>query len=160
VFDAIAKREAAHTSASTLVIMDPNRGKARQMDGLSWEEAFQERGYEVLLGIDDLNFGHSQLREMLATNEPQMRWMENLRGQDGPIYQMSHYTWDNYSRKLAFERGPKEKPKAKYKDFPDIFRYVACAHLEYSVLAGGHGYETINLRKAKSNAAANPYLHR
>ena len=160
VFAQLSQYELKHSSPSQLVIMDPNRGGARQMDGLSWQEAFEEQGYEVVLGTDDINFGHSQLREMLATADPQMQWMETCRGQGGPIYQMSHYVWDNYSRKLAFEKGQKEKPKALYKDFPDIFRYVACAHLEYSVLAGGHGYSTLTLKEAKEHARTNSYLSR
>ena len=158
VFAALKRHEDAHTGPTRLVVMDPNRGAAKQMNDQSWEEAFLEHEYDVILGSDDLKFGHSQLREMLSTTEPLMQWMESCRGEGGPVYQMSRYVWDNHSRKLAFEKGQKEKPKDLYKDFPDIHRYVACAHLEYNVLSSGGGYETIDIRKAKKNAHANPYL--
>jgi hypothetical protein len=160
VFEAIKEHEDRHTSPTRLVIMDPNRGQAKQIDDTSWENAFLEHEYDVILGTDELDFGHTQLREMLATNEPRMQWMETCRGTDGPIYQMVRYTWDDHPRQHRFEKSQKEKPKDKFKDFPDIHRYVACAHLEYAVLASGGGYETIDIKKAKRNAYANPYLQR
>jgi|SRR5579864_532687 len=164
MFEELSRREATHTSPTSIVVMDPNRGVARQMDGLSWQEEFEKHDYEVILGMDDLNIGHSKLREMLSTTEPQMVWMERCRGYGGPIYQMERYSWDNYAPRLAFEKGQKEKPKQRYKDFPDIHRYVACANLDYDVFATeGGGYETLSIGKPRSglrsNRGGNPYIH-
>jgi len=122
-----------------LVVMDPNRGAARQIDGRSWQEEFETRGYDVLLGEDNLNFGHSELRETLANipdRPPMMQWMETCRGVGGPIHQMLHYTWDDFSRTIKRNRSLKETPKDKYKDFPDLHRYVAVA-----VRSGAIGYK-------------------
>lgn len=157
VFERIDKKEREHTSPSRLVVMDPNRGTARQMDGLSWETAFTDHGFEVLLGNDDMKhgFGHTEVRNMLATAQPQMRWMETCRGKNGPIFHMLRYSWDDhstYKARLAF--GPKEKPRQAHKDWPDIFRYVACAHLEYDALT--RGYAPISLANAPKQRT-NPY---
>ena len=154
MFDAIARKEAGHSGPTRLVVIDPNRGTAKQMDDMSWQTAFEERGYEVMLGIDDINFGHSQVRELLGS-DPQMYWLESCRGAGGPVWQMFRYTWDDYSRALRRERGPKEKPKQTHKDFPDIHRYVACAHLEYRMFSNKRGYDVLTLNNARTNA--NPY---
>ncbi len=162
VFGQLASREKEHLTPTRLVVMDPNRGRAKQIDNRSWEEEFQERGYDVLLGIDDLNFGHSELREMLATNSPQMQWMETCRGKGGPIYQMLRYTWDDYSRGVRFERDPKEKPRQRHKDFPDIHRYVAAAHLDYKVLTNKNSLVLDIFRRpdGKEERNRNPYFAR
>jgi phage terminase large subunit-like protein len=139
VFKTIKEREHTHTAPTTLVVMDPNRGKAKQIDGKSWMEEFEEHDYPVVLGIDDLNFGHTQLREALLYSEdhpPMMQWMEACRGKFGPIYQMLRYTWEDWSRGSRFEKDVKEKPRQKNKDFPDIHRYVAAAHLDFELLTG------------------------
>jgi phage terminase large subunit-like protein len=126
VFQRLKKREATHKAPTTVVIIDPNRGAARQLDGKSWADAFSEHEYQVILGNDDLSHGHFVMREML-TAPPRMAWMESCRGKDGPLFQLQRYTWEDWSRGTRFERGVKEKPKEKYKDFPDICRYVAVA---------------------------------
>lgn len=161
VFGRISEIEKQHTSPTRLVVMDPNRGRAKQIDNRSWEEEFQEHGYDVLLGIDDINFGHTELREMLATSSPQMVWMETCRGKGGPIYQMQHYTWDDYSRGTRYERDLKERPRQKHKDFPDIHRYVAAAHLDYRMLTNRNSL-VIDLFAAngKERQNRNPYFAR
>ncbi len=162
VFARLASREKEHLTPTRLVVMDPNRGRAKQIDNRSWEEEFQERGYDVLLGIDDLNFGHSELREMLATTSPQMVWMETCRGKGGPIYQMLRYTWDDYSRGVRFERDPKERPRQRHKDFPDIHRYVAAAHLDFRVLTNKSSLVLDIFRRpdGKEERNRNPYFAR
>ena len=141
-FNDIRKCEAEFPEQSVkLVIMDPNRGSARQIDGRSWQEEFESRGYDVLLGEDNLNFGHSELRETLANlvdRPPMMQWMETCRGRGGPIEQMLRYTWDDYGRTLKRNRSLKEKPKDLYKDFPDLHRYTAVA-----IRSGTTGYSML-----------------
>ena len=73
---------------------------------------------------------------------------------------MERYLWDDYSRRVTFDRGQKERPRQKYKDFPDIHRYVACAALEYKALAGG-GYGSLmlnNFPERPKRRGINPYL--
>lgn len=128
--------ESKHLSPTALVVMDPNRGIQRQLGGQSWKDTFETFGYSVLLGDDNMSFGHGAVREMLAferdldgkpKSEPLMRWTAECRGKGGPIFQLSHYTWDDYSRSIRSERPQKEKPKELFKDFPDIDRYTAVA---------------------------------
>lgn len=145
IFDKVTEIEKTHAAPTTLVVMDPNRGTAIQLGGSSWRETFEEKGYDVVLGDDNGNFGRGKVREMLAytTNPdgsiltpPRMRWMEALRGKGGPIYQMVRHTWEDHARGSRFEKGLKEKEKEKNKDFPDIHRYVAAAKLDFKLLTG------------------------
>lgn len=155
-FELILREEFEHSGPTKLVIMDPNRGRARQIDDRSWEIEFQEHSYDVLLGNDNVTLGHSKLREMLATKAPAMRWMESCRGKFGPIYQMLRYSWDDYGRGLRRrgDRAPKEKPKEVHKDFPDIHRYTAMADLSFDTLT--RGYKPLQLGNARTRLA-NPY---
>lgn len=153
-FEAIAAIEAKHEAPTHLVIMDPNRGKAKQIDNRSWQEEFEDRGFEVLLGMDDLRFGIASLREMLSGTTPRMAWLETCRGKGGPIDQMTRYQWEDWSRSIRHERSLKEQPKKVNGDFPDIHRYVACARLEYSQLAGS-GPQPLSLNG--HTGSTNPY---
>ena len=78
-----------------------------------------------LLGNDDLAHGHAVVRELIGSRR--LAFYETCRGLSGPVYAMTHYTWEDWARGARFERGPKEKPKEKHKDFPDIVRYVSVA---------------------------------
>jgi hypothetical protein len=67
---------------------------------------------------------------------PLMRWMDTCRGKNGPLYQMTRYGYVDPSRKVVFAKGLREKIDDRYKDFPDIHRYLAAAHLEFKLLSG------------------------
>jgi hypothetical protein len=143
VFRAIAERELTHFSETNLVVIDPNRGQAKQIDGRCWTDEFEAHGYQVLLGIDDINFGHREMKQMLFPKPredgsfvPLMRWMDTCRGKNGPLYQMTRYGYVDPSRKVVFAKGLREKIDDRYKDFPDIHRYLAAAHLEFKLLSG------------------------
>jgi hypothetical protein len=134
IFSYLRGRENAHASITSLVVMDPNRGATIQMGGSTWQQVFEEEGYSVMPGFDDIATGHSRLRDMLKLDEdgiPRMQWMENCRGRGGPIYQMTRYIWDDWGRGMKMEKDLKEKPREKNKDFPDVHRYVAAANLHY-----------------------------
>ena len=47
VFNALRQRKLTHKSPTRLVVMDPNRGKAKQLGGRSWSEEFSEHDYLV-----------------------------------------------------------------------------------------------------------------
>jgi phage terminase large subunit-like protein len=160
IFTAIREREATHKAPTRLVIGDPNRFQANQIDNQSWLTAFEEHEYSVLLGNDDLAHGHFVVREMF--DEPiRMFFMESCQGKDGPIYSLDRYTWEDWARGSRFEKGPKEKPKEKHKDFPDIIRYVAVAlhdgHISHSILQGE--LEAIDLMDEDARGFGNPYTN-
>jgi hypothetical protein len=155
IFNELSTIEKGHHSRSRLVIMDPNRGRAKQLGNVSWQETFEENDYEVLLGDDNLALGHSAVHDLLRYRTdsdtglviamPKMQFMENLRGRGGPIAQLLRYSWDDWARGRRIEKAPKEKPKELNKDFPDVVRYVALALdqglISYDNLISG-GYET------------------
>lgn len=120
-------REAFHMQKPRICIMDPNRGKAKQINGLSWGETFEDFGYDVVFGDDNIHRGHTAVLDYLCGAEgPLMLFSEACRGHGGPIYQMLRYGWQDWAgRKAKFERAVKETPNDRYKDFPDIVRYVA-----------------------------------
>jgi phage terminase large subunit-like protein len=143
IFKKITEIERTHLSPTSLVIIDPNRGTATQIDQRCWVDEFESRDYPVLLGIDDIDFGHNEVRDMIFADPPRMRWMETCRGGSvrsasvtSPIQQMLHYTYQDWSRRLQHERPKKERPADKFKDFPDIHRYTAAAHLDFNTLVG------------------------
>lgn len=122
-----------------IVVFDPNRGKARQIDNLSWGEAYEDRGYYVIYGNDNVTIGHTAVREYLkhdANTPPAMQFLETCRGKNGPIHHMLRYAWDDWRSKM--QRGVKEKPKDTYKDFPDIIRYIAMEFFSYKTLKFGY----------------------
>lgn len=125
----------------TMVIMDPNRGRAVQMDNQSWEMAFEDNGYTVKLGEDNVNIGHAKMYEYLTINprtqRPRFVFTHQCRGRNGPIWQMSRYSWDEWANKTRHERDIKEKPRDFAKDFPDICRYVAMEDLRFDTFVNG-----------------------
>lgn len=139
--------ESEMPSPVRLCIMDPNRGRAKQIGGASWEDTFAgDFGYQVTLGYDNITFGHTKMREYLSyeldgtgslVRPPRMRWMKTCSGKGGPIHQMLRYSWEDWAHR-KIERSAKEKPKDLNKDFPDIHRYVACEQLRYDTLEYGH----------------------
>ena len=156
----IREIESTHPAPTVMVVMDPNRGKAIQLGGSSWCETFEEWGYDVLLGIDDANFGRGRVREMLAYSDgqiPAMRWMEACRGKGGPIYQMLRHSWEDWARGSRFAKGVREKEKELNKDFPDIHRYVAAAKLDYKLLTGADS-GMLRLGGNLSGPQENPYV--
>jgi hypothetical protein len=133
VFDFLEDKENHHRGRTQLTVMDPNRGAAKQAGDTCWMDQFEAHGYSVLLGNDDLSIGHSTTRDYLKTQR--MRWTERCRGEKGPIYQMGRYAWDDWTgKKLRDKRASKESPQEKYKDFPDVHRYVAMANLTFDML--------------------------
>lgn len=123
-------------------IMDPNRGKARQINGWSWEQVFSDGGYDVILGNDDLNVGHSEMYKALRiredTKRPSLMFTTDCRGRYGPIWQFLRYAWDDWANNSMKDvRDVKEKPKQQNKDFPDICRYVIMEDLNFEQLLHG-----------------------
>lgn len=130
------------------MILDPNRGKAVQKDGSSWEEDFSTHGdYTVILGKDSLSIGHAKMYDYLTidqrTGRPRMMWTAKCRGPGGPIFQMLRYSWEDWHRRVT--KSKKEKPRDIYKDFPDIHRYVAMEEFTFDSLVAAP-YVPYNIR--------------
>lgn len=148
IFAELTRVESSFPEPPTLCIMDPNRGKAKQMargsaDGTSWSQIFEEHGYNVYMGSDDIRSGHTALRSYLDPENPRMKWMESCRGRNGPIWQMTRYSWEDYKFGKK-EREAPEKPKDRNKDYPDIHRYVAVADITFDSL--NYGDQVIDRR--------------
>jgi len=157
IFNQMAAKEAQMPSRPVLCVMDPNRGSATQMDNMSWEKAFSEAGYSVVLADDNMSVGHTVLGSYLSPNDPKMLWMESCRGKFGPLYQMQRYAWDDWSRRTRMGRDKKEAPKQLYKDFPDIHRYVAISQLTFESLVMGP--EVVYMHQRQRGLGGLPSIH-
>lgn len=127
----------------TMVVMDPNRGSAQQINSISWEQVWSENGYDVILGNDNINIGHAKMFEAFRVNEstgrPSFMFTQSCRGRGGPIWQFQRYSWDEWaSSKMRSARDVKEKPKDRDKDFPDVVRYVIMERFSFDALSKGH----------------------
>jgi len=136
VIEDIKAVEATHVNPSMVLVLDPNRGGQVQLGGSSWQAEFESAEFDVLMGDDNLDVGHSVVRNFLKVeyNEkqdvrtpPRMLFSEKCRGANGPIYQLKRYAWDDWTRGTRMERTLKEKPRDQNKDFPDLIRYTAMA---------------------------------
>lgn len=132
----LLRHETSHHGPSQIVIMDPNRGPAKQLDGRCWRDVFEEWGYSTLMGNDDIRIGHSMVHEYLGARR--LRFTENLRGKGGPVWQFLRYAWDDWvlGRKDN-SKALKEVPRQNYKDFPDCIRYAVMAELDFDTLRYG-----------------------
>jgi len=160
IFELLADVEKDMPSKPVVCIMDPNRGRAKQigrgsMDGTSWSQIFEEHDYNVYMGSDDIRSGHTSVRTMLAGERPAMRWTEACLGKGGPVWQMMRYSWESF-RFGRKEREAPEKPKDSNKDFPDLHRYVAVAGLTFDALQ--HGDEVIERYKIEETGRPRAYL--
>ena len=137
------ERELGIPSPVRLCIMDPNRGAAKQINQISWEQVFSEGGYDVVLGQDDLNIGHSAMYTAFRihdkTQRPGLMFTTQCRGRYGPIWQFQRYAWDDWANHTTRDQKDiKEKPRQLNKDFPDICRYIVMENLQFDALVHGH----------------------
>lgn len=127
--------------ACRVCIMDPNRGAAKQINGLSWEQVFSDGGYDVVLGNDDLNIGHTMMYRAFSIKDnkrPTLMFTTNCRGRYGPIWQLTRYAWDDWANhNTRNEKDIKEKPRQLNKDFPDICRYIVMEQLKFDQILYG-----------------------
>ena len=147
--------DAKHTIPPCLCVMDPNRGKAKQIDEKSWEQVYNDYGYPVMFTDDNIKIGHTVVHSyLLAKNlagvlAPKIRFTDKCRGKGGPIHQMSRYAWDDWQKKRGSgDKAVKETTKEVNKDFPDIVRYLCLADLDFDQLKyGPRVIQNVNLRE-------------
>lgn len=133
----IDQREAAlwgSTRPSSIVwrIMDPNFGRTPKAgENETVEDMFAAHGLFFDTSVDDdVPNGHIAVRKEMA--EDRLFVLSHLKNL---IKGMENYVWDEYSG--SKDRSVKERPRDKFKDFPDTVRYAVmfpCNYLEPSLL--------------------------
>lgn len=123
------------TKADPKITVQPN-----QFAGQEWSigVALQEVGFTFLPANPTFTTAVDRIRRALQpdprTRQPRLRFRARCRR---AIYQMSHYVWDEFARRV--DRDVKEKPKDQHSDFPALVRYLAnddptwlgCQHAQY-----------------------------
>ena len=120
-------------------ILDPNKGKTpTSVTRRTWQEELADRGLYFETEVnDDIAFGHQVVRgrlawdktkEMSETNHPKLYFARE--GAAPMIFALKNYVYDTNLNKDKHDTY-KEKPRDKYKDFPDTLRYAAVYGLEY-----------------------------
>jgi len=129
-----SKRETHGYSKPKWVVLDAKYGVREEIEGRTWERELIARGIgyvklsQSLPG--DVELGHKIVREYLKAHHSTLEnktkpgdliAKEGCRGQDGPIHMMFNYQY----------KEDKDKPEEKYKDFPDIVRYICMEQPTY-----------------------------
>lgn len=129
-----AKRETHGYSKPKWVVLDAKYGVREEIEGRTWERELMARGIgyiklsQSLPG--DVELGHKIVREYLKNHHSTLEnktkpgilfAKEGCRGTDGPIHMMFNYQY----------KEDKDKPEEKYKDFPDVVRYVCMEQPTY-----------------------------
>lgn len=129
-----------------LRIIDPNKGKAPAAVGKAGKltDEFARYGIYFWAGVnDDLVEGHLAVKKYLKpggnNNEPQMYVFNTC---TNIIFGMTHYVWDDH--KAGEVKDLKEKPRDKYKDFPDLVRYLCVTAPKYKQAQQTHKYQANN----------------
>lgn len=118
-------------------ICDPNMGASPsgQRRDVTWQDEFSAAGLNCDLA-DDSGVGRARINHMLkpdpATQRP--RFVIHKRCKD-TIYQGLRYTWDDFSKRV--DKDVKQVPKAKYDDFPCMWKYVANSDPNFRFLKNG-----------------------
>ena len=123
----------------TVRLLDPNKGRTpTAVSRRTWQEELAERGLWFETDInDDIAFGHQLVKNLLSydktkplddKNHPKLYFAR--RGAELMIFSLRKYTYDTNLNKEKHDPF-KEKPKDKFKDFPDTLRYAVVYGLEY-----------------------------
>lgn len=107
-------------------LMDPNMGMQASAAGRdresSWQQEFGESGLMCDLASDS-DVGRGRINEYLMpdryTLRPRIRVATRC---SNMIHQMKRYCWDEHKR--ALDKDLKQKPKAKYDDYPTMLKYL------------------------------------
>jgi len=131
----ILKKEKLHNMAEKELlewrILDPNFGRTpNPSSGETLEDEFENEGMYFDTRVEDsLDLGHEAVTKCLeydvdepisVTNTPQIFVTENCHN---IIFGMENYQWDEW-KGYSDSKSWKEKPKDKFKDFPDLVRYA------------------------------------
>lgn len=110
-------------------LMDPRFGKTPSgLTGTTMMEEFRKYGRyfdEHLVPFEDIQSGHIKVRKRLKENS--VFFLESC---TNAIRGMRNYTWQEW-RGSDEDKGVKERPAERWKDFPDCVRYAIEADLHY-----------------------------
>jgi hypothetical protein len=128
------KREEHGYSKPNWIVLDAKYGARTEMEMKSWEEELRLRGLGYIKLSQskpgDVELGHKLVREYLkphhstveGTTKPGMMFAKDgCAGEGGPIHMLFNYQY----------AADKDKPDEKFKDFPDIVRYIALEQPTY-----------------------------
>ena len=120
-------------------LMDPNiatESNDKLRRGWTLQRAYDEVGLRCDLAIDELGPGIQRVQHLLipdpVTRRPRLQIFSTCQKF---IYGMTHWSWDEWTRQR--DRDPKEQPRDRYKDFPDLIRYLANAQPTFNGLRHG-----------------------
>ena len=120
-------------------LMDPNiatESNDKLRRGWTLRQAYDEVGLRCDLAVDELNPGIERVQDLLrpdrATRRPRFQVFNTC---PQFIHSMQRWSWDEWTRQS--DRDPKESPRDKWKDFPDLIRYLANARVTYNGLRRG-----------------------
>lgn len=139
VVNYVAKVESGAREAVNLRIMDPNFGPKMQAtnrttvrDDFEQTARLQNYPMKFVFGDDAKERGRKKVDELLwydstmpisIINKPRLFVANDL---VNTIYMIEHYVWDK--PKNIQDRDPREEPKKKNTDFPDLLHYLALSN--------------------------------
>lgn len=147
VAHAVFDFEAQHDLRPAMRLIDPNAAECRNdkmEQGWTLRREFDRVGLRCTLANDAFVVGKDRFNDALRPNPltQRPRW-QVLDTCQKMIYGLSRFTWDEWTRQEDL-KSPKPKPRDKYKDFPDLCRYLAMANPTFHTLH--RGYEVIRYR--------------
>lgn len=123
----IRRWEDAHRVHPVKRLMDPNIAtETNDKLGRGWtmRKAYDDVGIHCDLATDDVNAGIQEVMGLLKPDERTRRPRLGVFNTcERFIFGMTHWVWDEYAR--SGDKEPKEQPRTRHKDFPDLIRYLA-----------------------------------
>lgn len=123
-------------TSEVIRIADPNKIETPSaINGLTFRQELASHGMFFISNVnDDVTLGHLAVQGKLlwdrtkpisSTNLPKLFFFrENC---SECIKYMLMYSWDEYKGSSKDSKGQKETPQDRYKDFPDVVRYLVMA---------------------------------
>lgn len=127
-------------------LIDPNfgakiYGNSGRTVAQEWSKHSQDQNYRMTFTManDDVVAGHNKVYEYMKydttkpispDNHPKLYVFNTCKDL---IKYLKHYTWDEWEGKTKDKRSEKEAPKDKWKDYPDVLRYILMDNPRYRV---------------------------
>lgn len=114
-------------------ILDPNKGRTPSaVTGLRLVDEFAKHALYFITSVnDDIALGHLAVSQKLSYNKSQPLSVTNApklffikENTTECVRYMQLYVWDDWKGSGKDTRTQKEKPQEKFKDFPDVIRYL------------------------------------
>lgn len=137
----VLHREAENHWRVDCRIGDPNKMRTPSaMNGLTFQQEFSIHGLHFIVDVnDDIALGHLSVagklswdksKELSSTNAPKLYFLRDTTRE--AVRYMQMYVWDEWRGAGKDAKDQKEKPKDKFKDFPDCIRYLVMFNPAYS----------------------------